>query len=121
MYIVNEIEKTIPLFRNRQYFYKLSSLLKIKSKSKVIKEKQFLISSIIPWARGKTESLNFWYMIAQNIVNTKTEKENNFSSNLIEKYLAYKVKKVINALTLFEVKTKIKLDVLIDLYIFTVD
>lgn len=117
MNIVKEIEKTIPLFRNSKYFYKFSSILKQKKKSTIKKHRQVLITPLIPLTQREAEPTNFWFVLAQNIIDNNRNKDKN-NSNLIEKYLSYKAKKVINALTIIEVKTKIKLDVLLDLYIY---
>lgn len=119
MNIVKEIEKNIPLFRNSKYFYKFSQILKLKKKSQTKKQRHVLIAPLISLTQRETDQINYWFIIAQNIIDsTRNKDNNNSSSNLIEKYLSYKAKKVINALTIIEVKTKVKIDILLDLYIY---
>ena len=119
MNIVKEIELNLSLFTSEKYIDRLSALLKSKTPLKK-KVKKYILSYPIEVSKLTItpKEINFWRIIAENVINFKDKYSEAKSENFIRKYIAYKAKKILNALSMIELKFKIKKDFLIDVYIY---
>ena len=119
MNIVKEIEFNVSLFVSEKYIERLITVL--KSKAPMIKKvkKYFLTTPIeVSTLSVSPKKKNLWKIIAENIINFKENFNDEFSEKFIKKYIGYKSKKILNALSMIELKYKINKDILIDIYIY---
>lgn len=119
MNIVREIELNVSLFTSEKYIDRLNSLLKAKTPLKK-NVKKYILSYPIEVSKLTItpKEINFWRIIAENVINFKDKYSETKSENFIRKYIAHKAKKILTALSMIELKFKIKKEFLIDVYIY---
>ena len=99
MNIVREIELNVSLFTSEKYIDRLNSLLKAKTPLKK-KVKKYILSYPIEVSKLTItpKEINFWRIIAENVINFKDKYSETKSENFIRKYIAHKAKKILTAL-----------------------